>query len=184
MFRQSTVDRLSSPEELDALMHVTSPRTWLALAALLCLLVAGIIWSAFTTMTTTAPAEGTLVARPGAFHDLGAVAFAGRDDAKEIRPTMQARVEVQIGLGEAPIGVLGKVTAVGTSGESLQEMRHVLGDTTYAQDLVEHGRVIPVHLDFTGPANSSASPTRLERRLLIHAIITLDKQSLLRLVIP
>ncbi len=34
LFRETSLEKLSSPEQLDALIKVTSPRAWLALAAL------------------------------------------------------------------------------------------------------------------------------------------------------
>jgi hypothetical protein len=45
IFRQVALERLASPEQLDLLMKVTSPRSWLALGALGSLLVVAIVWS-------------------------------------------------------------------------------------------------------------------------------------------
>lgn len=45
VFRKVSLERLSSPEQLDLLMQVTSPRSWLALLGLLSLLISAIIWS-------------------------------------------------------------------------------------------------------------------------------------------
>jgi hypothetical protein len=43
IFRQVTLDRLSSPEQLDRLITLTSPAGWAALAALAVLLPAAIL---------------------------------------------------------------------------------------------------------------------------------------------
>ena len=45
IFRKVALERLSSPEQLDMLMRVTSPRSWVALLALCGLLVVAIGWS-------------------------------------------------------------------------------------------------------------------------------------------
>lgn len=45
IFRQVSLERLSSPEQLDLLMKVTQPKSWLALFAILCLLAAAMVWA-------------------------------------------------------------------------------------------------------------------------------------------
>ena len=44
MFRQSALDRLSSPDQLDQLVKVTSPTGWLALSGCILLLVVAVAW--------------------------------------------------------------------------------------------------------------------------------------------
>jgi hypothetical protein len=44
------MDKTLSPDELDRLMRVTSPRGWLALIALLALIAAAVIWGVFGTV--------------------------------------------------------------------------------------------------------------------------------------
>ena len=39
IFRQAALDRLSSPEQLDQLMQVTTPKSWMALVAFIVLLL-------------------------------------------------------------------------------------------------------------------------------------------------
>jgi hypothetical protein len=50
LFRQEAMDKTLSPDELDRLMRVTSPRGWLALIALLALIAAAVIWGVFGTV--------------------------------------------------------------------------------------------------------------------------------------
>ncbi|THF77144.1 NHLP bacteriocin system secretion protein [Cohnella fermenti] len=64
VFRKVSLDRLSSPEQLDTLMKVTSPRGWLALAALGLLLAAAIVWGFLGTVSTKVATEGVLI-QPG-----------------------------------------------------------------------------------------------------------------------
>ncbi len=44
IFRQAALDRLSSPDQLDQLVQVTSPTGWLALSGCILLLVAALAW--------------------------------------------------------------------------------------------------------------------------------------------
>lgn len=45
VFRQVSLERLSSPEQLDQIIHVTNPKSWLALLAFAALLVTAVAWS-------------------------------------------------------------------------------------------------------------------------------------------
>src|SRR5437660_9580673 len=65
IFRKAALERLSSPEQLDRLMQVTSPRAWIALAALGLLLVAALAWGLFGTVTTTVEGQGVLIRQGG-----------------------------------------------------------------------------------------------------------------------
>jgi HlyD family secretion protein len=44
IFRQSALERLTSPEHLDALLGVTARRRWLVLAACVALAAVGVLW--------------------------------------------------------------------------------------------------------------------------------------------
>ncbi len=65
IFRQESLDRLSSPEQLDQLMQVTSPRAWVALAAVGLLLLAALAWAVFGTIPTAVDTQGVLLRRGG-----------------------------------------------------------------------------------------------------------------------
>ena len=47
IFRKKSMDRVSSPEQLNDYIRVTSPGVWLFLIALILLLTGFIIWAAF-----------------------------------------------------------------------------------------------------------------------------------------
>ena len=56
------MDKALSPDELDRLMRVTSPRGWLALIALLALVAAAVAWGVFGTIPVVVGAdEGVLL---------------------------------------------------------------------------------------------------------------------------
>ncbi|HEX2643067.1 MAG TPA: NHLP bacteriocin system secretion protein [Thermoanaerobaculia bacterium] len=65
IFRQVSLERLSSPEQLDQLMQVTTPKGWLALTALGALLLVALGWGIFGAIPTTAAGEGILLRRGG-----------------------------------------------------------------------------------------------------------------------
>lgn len=47
IFRQKSMDRVSSPEQLNDYIRVTTPSVWLVLLALVILLVGMLAWSIF-----------------------------------------------------------------------------------------------------------------------------------------
>lgn len=61
IFRQAALERLSSPEQLDQLMQVTTPRAWLALLALLGLIITVVAWSFNDTIPTQVLGQGILL---------------------------------------------------------------------------------------------------------------------------
>jgi HlyD family secretion protein len=64
LFRQVSLERLSSPEQLDQILRITSPRAWAGLGAIFLLLFAVVIWSYKGTLVTTASGQG-VIARSG-----------------------------------------------------------------------------------------------------------------------
>ncbi len=65
IYRKVSLDRLSSPEQLDQILKVTSMRAWLALAAALALVSALIVWALVGTVVSTASGTGVIVRRGG-----------------------------------------------------------------------------------------------------------------------
>lgn len=58
IFRKKSLERISSPEEIDDYIKVTSLSMWLLIGAVILLLVAVIIWSITGRIETTLEAEG------------------------------------------------------------------------------------------------------------------------------
>lgn len=65
IFRKEALARLSSPEQLDQLLRVTSPRGWLVLAALGLVLLGALLWGIFGSVPITAEGEGFLMRSEG-----------------------------------------------------------------------------------------------------------------------
>ena len=61
IFRKAALERLSSPEELDQLMQVTTPKGWLALLGLVSLIVVALIWGIFGNIPTKVSGQGILL---------------------------------------------------------------------------------------------------------------------------
>ncbi len=51
IFRQKSIDKVSSPEKLDDYIKVTTPSVWLTLAAIVILLIGALVWSVTGELT-------------------------------------------------------------------------------------------------------------------------------------
>ena len=61
IFRQKSLDRISSPEEIDNYIRVTRPSLWLALGVIILLLAALILWSVTARIEATMVVDGQTV---------------------------------------------------------------------------------------------------------------------------
>lgn len=61
LFRKTALERLSSPEQLDMLMQVTSPLGWLVLAAMAMLVLVALLWGIFGSVPTKVAGQGILI---------------------------------------------------------------------------------------------------------------------------
>ncbi|MEO8277813.1 MAG: hypothetical protein ABI639_16485, partial [Thermoanaerobaculia bacterium] len=61
LLRKSSVDKLSSPEQLDMMMRVTSPMGWVAMAAIAAIILAAIVWSVTFPMPVKVDGRGFMV---------------------------------------------------------------------------------------------------------------------------
>ena len=69
LFRRAALDRLSTPEQLDRTLHVTTSKGWLALVALLTMAAAIVVWSVKGEVSTFVKADGILLSRGGTVVD-------------------------------------------------------------------------------------------------------------------
>jgi HlyD family secretion protein len=65
LFRKSALQKLSSPEQLDQLISITSPRAWIALGTLGGLLIAALLWGIFGSVPTKTAGQGILLKKGG-----------------------------------------------------------------------------------------------------------------------
>jgi HlyD family secretion protein len=98
-FRSEALDELSSPEQLDEAIQVTSPMSWLAAAILLFIVGATLIWSLFGTIRTRVQGDGMITYQDARHIDIvsrheGYLAeLLVRDGDQVARGDMVARIE-------------------------------------------------------------------------------------------
>jgi len=127
LFRQKSLDRISSPEQLNDYIRVSTPSVWMLLLAIVILLLGVCVWSVTGRLDTTLPAVA--VAQEGTI-----TAYVREGDASKVQEGMT----ITIG------GSKGTVAAISTQPVSVDEsfteyMRHVgslqQGEWVYAVTL-------------------------------------------------
>ena len=86
IFRKKSLEQISSPEQLNDYMHVTSPAVWLILTAVILLLAGMLIWSSVASIDSFA--SGTAQVNNGSMR----VQFDDVQIANNVQPGMTVTV--------------------------------------------------------------------------------------------
>ena len=65
LYRKSSLERISSPEQLDKVLKVTSPMSWLALIGLTLIVIVTVVWSIIGTIPVTITVPGIVSSMVG-----------------------------------------------------------------------------------------------------------------------
>jgi hypothetical protein len=60
LFRKASIDRISSPEQMDAYIKVSNPGVWVILTALCALLISVFVWSMIGSLPTRVSVSGVM----------------------------------------------------------------------------------------------------------------------------
>lgn len=109
IFRQVALNRLSSPEELDCLLQVTSAKGWIALCGIGVLLTTAVLWSTFGRLPTKLLAQQCILVKSGGVNLLTTSASGRLTDLSVVVGDKVARGQI-IGRIELP-DLLPKILA-------------------------------------------------------------------------
>ena len=122
LFRKSSMESISSPEQLTDYLRVTSPAVWIVMAAIILLLVGMLIWG--STAYIDSFAAGTAQVRDGSM----IVLF---DDA-ELARNVEAGMSVTVGETSSVIRSVGSTDG----GVLFAEAETTLADGSYPAQVV------------------------------------------------
>lgn len=117
IFRKEALERLSSPEQLDQLMQIVTPRSWLPLAVLGGLLSFGVVWSFIGRIPVTTTGRGVIVYNDDAASDgsepaLQGVAYFNAGEIAQIQPGMKVLLIPDVEGVQVAGGLMGTVDSV------------------------------------------------------------------------
>ena len=111
VFRQTSMDRIQSPEQLNDYLRVTNPTVWVLLAAVIVLLAGMLVWGAFTYIGSFAEGSGRV--------ENGVMTIVFEDDsmAKNVAAGMTAAVgDTKATISSVGYGTDGRVFAIAETG--------------------------------------------------------------------
>lgn len=122
IFRKISVERLSSPENLDQVMRVVPARNWMALVCLFAVAAAFAAWAFLGEIALTAEGSGVMLPSDGSGAPGVAVVLSG-EDGRAVQAGMEAFVVLDARKGDVMAGrvdaVLAADGALAEEGESI-----------------------------------------------------------------
>ena len=89
LFRQESLERLSSPEQLDQLMQIVNSKSWIPLASVGVLMGLGLLWSIFGSISITVSGKGLIVNPANESDKLVGLAYFPTAEGQQIQPGME-----------------------------------------------------------------------------------------------
>jgi len=192
-FRQKALDRLSSPEQLDKIVRVIPSKGWIALIALIVLLVALMAWALTATLQLTVSGDGIIIHSTEPPQTLEAVLFVSIDDGLRIQPGMTAQISPN-SVHQEEYGLMwGEVTAVRGVPSTADDMLQVLGNDSLVSALNAEGKLVEVRVQLEEDAATpsgyrwtsvSGPPYEIMSGTLGDGVIVVDQQRPIELVLP
>lgn len=131
IFREKSLERISSPEELDRYIRIPGPGIWLILAAMIVLLVSGCLWGVLGRLETVVTVVGTV-------SDGEMTASLASADAAGVEPGME------VVMGDETVGAVGAVSDNNDGTVTVGLETTNLADGKYQLDIIVE-RIRPVH---------------------------------------
>lgn len=184
LFRQKALEKLASPEQLDQLMSMTTPRRWLLLLGLGGLLLIVIVWSVADTLPTTLDANGALIRSTSDPEQMEVVLYVSVWDGSRVKPDMEVNIS-PISAAKNKYGMLtGRVLTVDQQLSAVQDMMQVLGSEMQAGMFYSDEKYIKVRVQLdkddtdSGYKWTSADgpPFSLEPGTMCTAVIILNRE--------
>ncbi len=122
IFREKSLKRISSPEELGDYLRVTSPSVWLVLVAVILLLAGVLVWSATSSIDSIV--TGTAQVEDGTMRILF--------DDEQVAQSVQTGMTVKVGETESTITGIG----TGASGTLFATGTTTLADGSYPAKVI------------------------------------------------
>lgn len=145
IFREAALEKLSSPEELDQLLQVTTPKSWFALLALLSLLALAAVVAFFGEIPVQTTAAYCVLKRLPDSESFSAVVYA--PPGTQPIPVGASAQVLPFGLPAEGGLVLGQVVNVERMPVRRDDLLAVVGDPDRVERLLAAGDLVEARLD-------------------------------------
>ena len=133
VYRKASMERISSPEQLNDYLRVTNPSVWIVLAAVVLLLIGTLVWACFTDIGSSVSGVAAV--------ESGVMTVRFEDAALE--KNVEAGMSVTVG------GTVSPIVSVGADadGRAFAQAETALADGTY-EAAVQYKRTQIIRLLF------------------------------------
>jgi hypothetical protein len=111
IFRKESLERLSSPEQLDQLIQIVTPRSWIPLASLAVLVGVASLWSVLGRIPITANGKGILVRSSDSSNELVGLTYFDAAEVGRIQPGMEIML-LPDRAGSTGVGIMAQVKTI------------------------------------------------------------------------
>ena len=202
IYRNKLMERISSPEQLDEMIVITSPSYWLAILGGAVIIVAALIWSVFGSIPISMETTGIFVsAQISDQQTEGSQSIGGQqvicyvpiNSGKKIVPGMETIVCPTTVSQQEYGNMMGKVVAVDPYVTSYEDIVSTLGSESLAQMFSQNGPVVAVTCELRTDAttasgfwwsNSNGAEVVLAEGTIITADIILEEKSPISMLLP
>ena len=153
VYRKSLLERISSPEQLDKMIVITSPSYWLAILGGAFIIVAALVWSILGSIPINMETTGIFVsaqmsdqqtADSQSIGEQQVICYVPISSGKKIVPGMEA-VVCPTTVNQQEYGnMMGEVVAVDPYVTSYEDIVAALGSESLAQMFSQNGPVVAV----------------------------------------
>jgi hypothetical protein len=195
LFRKAALEKLSSPEELDQLMQVTTPQGWLALLGLMVFLVCVVVTGVFGVIPVRASSDYCIMVKNPTDGTTQAYVYLQPSEDRIIRPGNPVQIRPStIGKADSAF-IIGETVSVGEFPVSAAEMERVLGNETLVNQLLRDQSLILVLVDLQRAEITDQNPTgfqwsdershtlQIQSKLLCEASIEIERKRPIELIL-
>ncbi|MDD4169463.1 MAG: hypothetical protein PHD36_04255 [Desulfotomaculaceae bacterium] len=144
IFRKSSLERISSPEQLNEYVKITNPGVWAVLLGLFALLIAIAIWAYAGSIPETLQLTGVAFAREG--EEERVFCFVPMGVSKRLSDGMKVQVSPDYAPREEYGYIFGKVESIGEKPVTEEEIVQTFGHIQYVQGLITQGNMVEVRV--------------------------------------
>lgn len=137
IFRQASVDRVSSPEQLDKYIKVITPGAAVTLLCLVCLVCGGLVWGIFGKIPVTANAPGVFYSSPGGNLSDEVVCSVQEETAFKLKVGMEVQISPNQASREKYGFIYGTVKAIDIYPASVNDIVEIVRNEELAKNLIE-----------------------------------------------
>lgn len=149
LFRQAALEKLSSPEELDQLMQVTTPRGWLALVGIMLLLATALVVAVLVVIPVRVTSQYCLFGAEENDPTLKVIMYVASFNAGEVNRADEVQIRPATLTRQVTGFLSGKITQVRAVPVTSQELNELLDNPALVGRLLESGDVIEVIAELT-----------------------------------